>query len=303
MQAVRQRIEAAGAPEVAGIIQAAMTYPSARLCEVFPYDVHDELKAKVLGSWVVYDAFGSADLDFFVFLSSVAGTFPELSVGSGLYGAGCAFQDAFATHLAARGVSALSISWGAWSGLGYVASEKGSRIVDYAHALGFVAFELGEGLDALGRLLGGRSGHVVCVPLDRKRLRGAHRAPALLARLLADDAELGEDSEDAERDEALCRRIREAANPQARRAGFVEYVSRQCAELLELRSRPVADRSLTHYGMDSLMMFQLQRRLAGDFGDTLALRKLMEAGSIAAIAELLARSSGAAAEDEGARRA
>lgn len=77
---------------------------------------------KVSGSINVADNLKTANLDFFVLLSSSAAVIGNR--GQANYSAANAFLDAFAKQLASRGIPATSISLGSVLSVGWVAETK-----------------------------------------------------------------------------------------------------------------------------------------------------------------------------------
>jgi NAD(P)-dependent dehydrogenase (short-subunit alcohol dehydrogenase family) len=86
-------------------------------------DYNVAIRPKVQGSWNLHSSLSDCDLDFFIMLSSLAGVSGSASQAN--YTAGGAFQDALAKHRRAKGLPAVSIDLGMVKSVGYVAETRG----------------------------------------------------------------------------------------------------------------------------------------------------------------------------------
>lgn len=118
------------------------------------------LRPKVSGAWNLHTLTRNADLDFFVLFSSASSVFGN--PGQANYAAGNAFLDALARARRARGLTALSVNWGIWSGAGGVAEKQLDRTID-ATGVGTIAPD--AGLDALEQLLLQSAPQVAMIPI------------------------------------------------------------------------------------------------------------------------------------------
>lgn len=101
--------------------QAQTDYPISQdtlLSEMTAEQFHHALAGKVTGTYNLHCALPTADLDFFVFLSSGVGILG--TIGQSSYAAGSTFQDAFARSLAVSGQTGVTIDVGRMKGAGYV---------------------------------------------------------------------------------------------------------------------------------------------------------------------------------------
>ncbi|PFH62335.1 hypothetical protein XA68_14062 [Ophiocordyceps unilateralis] len=107
-------------PPIRGVIQGAMVLDDS-LFHKMTYDQWlTATRPKIQGSWNLHELLPSS-LDFFVVLSSMAGTIGFLSQSN--YAAGNTYQDALVHYRHDKGLPALSIDLGITKGLGYVAEH------------------------------------------------------------------------------------------------------------------------------------------------------------------------------------
>lgn len=84
-------------------------------------DWKNSLAAKVQGTWNLHNKLSQTDLDFFIILSSLAGTAANASQGA--YAAAGTFQDAFASYRASLSLPVTTIDLGVITGIGYVSQN------------------------------------------------------------------------------------------------------------------------------------------------------------------------------------
>ncbi|MFD0021713.1 KR domain-containing protein [Streptomyces sp. NPDC058382] len=157
---VREAIEKAGMPAVAGVIHAAGVLADGVLANQSEPKLSQAYGARVEGAKNLRTVF--APPDFLVLFSSASSLFG--AAGQASHAAANATLDALAESWALRGEAALAIQWGAWSDAGMAvrhgAAERARRA-----GLGVIGDDLG--VAALDRLLAGQERGVACVsPLD-----------------------------------------------------------------------------------------------------------------------------------------
>ncbi|NUR60137.1 MAG: SDR family NAD(P)-dependent oxidoreductase, partial [Catenulispora sp.] len=201
-------------------------------------DVAEVLRAKVEGALVLDRLTREDPLDFVVYFSSVAAV--TGNAGQTDYAYANAFLDALARRRAARGGSGvtLSIGWPAWAGGGMaqeIVLEDGVSALDRA-----------EGLAAFEEALGWGVPHAVVAYGDPVEVRG------LLVPQEADH------TPEVISDEAVARTREEA----------VSVLTERLAQELRIPAARIdPDTELEHYGIDSVMVMQLSKRLEPDFGE------------------------------------
>jgi acyl carrier protein len=244
---------------------------------------HKVMAPKVLGALHLHALTREAPLDFFVMYASAAGLLG--SPGQGNYAAANAFLDALAHHRKARGLPALSIDWGAFSGVGLAAAQdnRGARLV----SRGMRSLTPDEGLSALRRLLDGDHAQVGVVPLDVRQwveFYPAAAASRMLSRLWsAQHAGTGERAGDRD----LLGRLA-AAGPSERMPLLQEAVLVQVAKVLRIAEGKLdLEAPLTGLGLDSLMGLELRNRIESMLGITVPATLLWTYPTIATLTKQL----------------
>lgn len=226
-------------------------------------------RAKVVGAWTLHRLTRDRPLDFFILYSSIAGTFG--SAGQANHAAANAFLDALASYRSSIGLPALSIGWGAWSGIGAAAA----RGVDEAViARGIGAIEPDKGMELLKRLAVQAPAHVVVSPMNWPKYLAtfASGVPTFLNEFKADATSRGDGIKPGRREVSAAPILSElkAAAPSARRALLLDFVSERVARVLGRQGEDRLDpgRPLNEMGLDSLLAVELRNRLGADLGLT-----------------------------------
>ncbi|WP_425445796.1 type I polyketide synthase [Umezawaea tangerina] len=106
------------------VIHAAGAEQFTPLAEYDPADFAALLAPKVVGARNLDELVG--EVDAFVLFSSIAGTWG--SGGQSAYAAANAYLDALAESRRARGLTALSVAWGAWAEAGMATGDAGEQL-------------------------------------------------------------------------------------------------------------------------------------------------------------------------------
>ena len=109
-------------PPLRGVVQSAMVLDDGPVMEMTSDRIKRVVAPKVQGAWNLHILTLKKDLDFFICFSSFASLIGNANQAS--YSAGNAFLDALADYRKARGLPALTISWGALGETGYVAEHE-----------------------------------------------------------------------------------------------------------------------------------------------------------------------------------
>jgi acyl transferase domain-containing protein/aryl carrier-like protein len=287
--AIRSQIEpvlaeiAASKMPLSGVVHAAGVLDDGLLSQQTPARFRRVMAPKILGALHLHELTRGLPLDFFVLYSSAAAIFG--SPGQGNYAAANTFLDAHAHQRRAEGLPALSIDWGAFSGVGLAAAEdgRGARL----ESRGMRSLTPDEGLVALQRLLGGSRAQVGVAPFDARRWVESYPSAAsssMLSRLLAEQP--GGALQEA-RELGLLARIAGAA-PGARTSLLQEAVRAEVARVLRVpESKLDVSAPLIRLGLDSLMGLELKHRLKRATTVDVPVARLLDNMSIADLARYL----------------
>ncbi|MCC7368637.1 MAG: type I polyketide synthase [Chloroflexi bacterium] len=254
-------------PPLRGIFHAAGLIDDGLLLQQDAERFAAVLRPKVAGSQALHALSADASLDYFVLFSSASAVFG--SPGQGAYAAGNAYLDALAHARRAAGLPALSINWGAWGQSG-MAARMDTRQQTRLTGRGISLIEPEQGLSALGEMLRGAPAQVVVIPVDWPRFLKQYppgSAPPLFADVARTATGAGSGDSRAVDPAERLRAFREASDEQ-RTALLTETVSRHLCAVLGLSDTSAIDpgRSLSDYGLDSLMAVELRNRLEAEFG-------------------------------------
>ncbi len=298
---------AATMPPLRGVIHSAGVLDDGALVRQDWARFATVLAPKVDGAWNLHVLTRDCELDWFLLFSSAAAVLG--SAGQANHAAANAFLDALAQLRRAEGRPAVSIDWGAWSGIG-AAVRHG--IVEHARARGIEPIEPARGLAALAEVLRRDQPQLVVASIDWARYvesRGADGCPPLFEALARG---AGPESVAATADGAVAfseatasataaappagaelrARLLEAP-PALRLEILLGFVSEQASRVLSLPpDQAIEPRQALHdLGMDSLMSVELRNRLAAGSapGELLPATIVFDHPSPEALASYLAR--------------
>ncbi|MBO9699914.1 MAG: polyketide synthase dehydratase domain-containing protein [Sporocytophaga sp.] len=137
-------------PKIHGVIHSAIVLQDQSITQMEESRFRASLSAKVDVSINMEKVFGSQDLDFMLFFSSLMSF--NKSAGQSNYAAGCTFKDSYALHLQETHVYPVKIvNWGYWGIAGIVTDESyRKRMIQK----GIGSIESDEGMEALQNLVG-----------------------------------------------------------------------------------------------------------------------------------------------------
>ena len=264
LSAFLDEFRAEGWPPIRGVVHAAGVLRDGLLVQLDAAALNSVLRPKMIGSWLLHRLLENVPLDFFVLFSSAGSVLGQ--PGQGNYAAANAFLDALAHHRRAQGQPALSINWGAWSGLGFADTPGGKRLAARLAFLGIKSIAPGQALEVLERLLRQGATQVAAVPVDWGRYRQFYPAGTespLLSELAREEADNSPQADlPGEKRSALL-----AAEPAERRQLLQSYLTELVARVLGLSASKLdVQQPLSNLGLDSLMAVELKNRIAVDLG-------------------------------------
>ncbi|MFI6014184.1 SDR family NAD(P)-dependent oxidoreductase [Streptomyces sp. NPDC051243] len=262
---------------IAGVVHAAGVLDDATIANLTDERVRRVLAPKVLGTALLTEL--TPDAEDFVLFSSAAGLLG--SAGQSPYSAANAFLDAWAHHLSRTDRRALSLDWGAWSGVGMV-SGSGAREAETARS-GLVAFSARDGGELFDRVLTTARRQLAPLALDWDLLAldpDAARTRPILADLVT--APTGTpDTHD------LVTKVYAATNGTERTLRLEAYVRARVGAVCGSAVRVSATTALKELGLDSLMLVRLRNAFARDLGVELPAATVFSAADIRGLAQAL----------------
>ncbi|KAI1775035.1 hypothetical protein F4818DRAFT_451955 [Hypoxylon cercidicola] len=284
-------------PRIKGCINAAMVLQDAMFEDMSYAQWQLAMKSKIDTSWNLHELLPRS-LDFFILLSSLSGFYGSASQSN--YAAGCTFQDSLARYRATRGEKALSIDVGWMRTVGIVAEKEEYRRVRH-HARDMAPIEEEELLSLL---------EIYCdptlppLPPDKSQLligaitpqdfiaQGENPIPAVRTRMFAGfmsatNASTSESSHTLNNDAAL---FDQAKDPDQRTEVVVRALRHKLAKSLTVSINDVdSEKTLSDYGVDSLMAVELRNWIGKDFHANLTVLDIMGRVSISDIGGLVTK--------------
>jgi acyl transferase domain-containing protein/acyl carrier protein len=246
------------------------------------------MSGKVAGAWNLHEATRPDPLRHFVLFSSISSFMaPPLQ---GNYAAANACLATLSTIRKQKGLPALAVDWGPWSGGGMASRlAEGPKTVMQSRGFQFLPPQLA--LDALGSLMQEASSRATVMGIDWDRFSRSTRpdeVPALLGDLV--DYAPSEDGESDNSAEEKLEAMRQL--PASERASALEVIIIEfMADALGVAAASLGpDQDARESGLDSLMLLELRHRVEAELGLLIPVSALMEELSAARIAQTLSRS-------------
>ncbi|HEX9922937.1 MAG TPA: thioester reductase domain-containing protein, partial [Anaerolineae bacterium] len=248
VERVVQAIQMRSAP-LAGVIHSAMVLNDDLIVDLDEIGFNRAFLPKLVGAWNLHQATLDIALDVFICFSSISSMVGTIKQAN--YSAGNAFLDTLAHYRRARGLSALTINWGALSGAGFVARNQDTA--RYLETTGLSPLPVVEALQTLRDIL----------PLDGTQLGIARINWTELSKYLGGVAHsnvfsgLTQQETAVPADSSTMTHIIAAAPPN--RLPLVEqFISQAVAAVLSIDGSQIdPETSLPQLGLDSLMSIEL----------------------------------------------
>lgn len=258
--------DGAGRP-VAGIIHFAGVLDDGMLTEMTWPRFAAVLAPKVQGAWNLHAACAArgAQLDFFVLYSSATAILGNF--GQANYAAANAFLDALAHHRKASGLPAMSMNWGAWSGVGGLMSRP--EVLAQVLRRGMGHFTADAGAAALAANLRGAAAQTAILPNDWDVFLPAHNLTGspFFSRL---GVTASRTASAVDIRPALAR-----AEAEPRAALLLEHIKRVLEQVTGESAAALDEQTpLRELGMDSLSAIQVRNELQRGLGCSLPPRLL-----------------------------
>ncbi|RYP74841.1 hypothetical protein DL771_002762 [Monosporascus sp. 5C6A] len=301
-------------PPIRGVINCAMVLPNAVFANMSFQQWSSAVNTKVAASFNLHRLLDAEKLDFFIHLSSLASINGQMA--SSNYAGGCSFQDALTRCY--RGVTTLNVGWMADVGLiaetaAYQRQLKewdNMQRIEARELLGIIGMVCGTKQARKGGEAGGTTGQQVLIGLRTPadfRLRNPGRPlPSALERpflsTFAQSIDPGGAASSAKTSKTPTGKaaavdygalFRAAADDKARASVVVSALAEKVARAMMMSADDVdPDRTLSAYGIDSLMATDIRNWLRRVFSAELSIFEIMGGESaIKLIAETVVRKS------------
>ncbi|NUQ95550.1 MAG: SDR family NAD(P)-dependent oxidoreductase [Streptomyces sp.] len=260
------------------VVHTAGVLDDATVANLSDERVLNVLAPKVLGTTLLTELVPEAEN--LVLFASSAGLLG--SAGQSPYSAANAFLDAWAHHLSLAGRRALSLDWGAWTGVGMVAADA-TRATETSRS-GLVAFTPAEGGEMFDRILATERRQLAPLALDWELLALDPDA-ARTRPLLADLATVPTGTQGSD---DLVQQVFAATTHGQRTERLEAYVRARVGQVSGGAVDASATTALKELGLDSLMLVRLRNAFARELGAELPSTAVFSATDIRGLAQALA---------------
>jgi NAD(P)-dependent dehydrogenase (short-subunit alcohol dehydrogenase family) len=273
----------AAMPPLRGVVHAAGILDDGIVTQQTWNRFQRVMAPKVAGAWNLHELTRHAPLDFFLLFSSMASL--TGSPGQSGYAAGNAFLDAFAHYRRARGLTALSINWGAWPDAGMAAKVETQGRRRVLPAIRPMAEQ--DCLSCLTLAAAQSSAQLAIADVDWSKWQNpTHLLSSLVRHAPASEKIAAQDG--------ILDRLSSApiAN---RRKILLEYLRGEALEVLGLgKSHFIDERQpLVRMGLDSLMAVEFRNRLVVSLELPLTATLLFDYPNLGRLTDYLAERGGA----------
>ncbi|KAK9238572.1 hypothetical protein V1525DRAFT_387470 [Lipomyces kononenkoae] len=265
-------------PPIRGLIHAAMVPTADLFGNMTLEDYNVAMRPKVDGIWNLHNRLSRTDVDFFIMLSSVVGLVGNPSQAA--YVAASLFLDAFADFRNKLGLPAVSLDLGRVVGVGFVAENEAasrgvsklwSRDIDEAELMALIASAM-----VAPRRTDGRPGASITALKPWAAAAGTAMDPPMFSHFRR--AAMRKEARGAEG--GLVARVRavlrEVTSLEEATRYVCDTVMEKMAALLMVPVRDISvSRSMTDYGMDSLVAVEMRNWLVREMDATVPILDLL----------------------------
>jgi acyl transferase domain-containing protein/NADPH:quinone reductase-like Zn-dependent oxidoreductase/thioesterase domain-containing protein/acyl carrier protein len=290
-------------PPLRGVIHAAGVLDDGVLVQQSKERFAAVMASKVQGAWNLHILSRELPLDFFVMFSSMASVLGP--AGQANYAAANAFMDALAHFRRARGLPAVSVNWGPWSGAGMATTLDSSGLHRFA-TKGIKRILPAHGLEALGQILESGANQIAILPIDwdcyLRKYEPGHEPPLL--RIVGGESRSANRTAIASRQtEPMPESASEASHEQLRER-LRRQVADDTARVLGLDTERLRNsrQSLNELGLDSLMAVELINAVRKSTGYRLPSALVFNGPSLDALIDSLAEQADSDGADGRARQ-
>lgn len=276
-------------PPLRGVIHAAGVTDDAMLLQQNWQRFEKVMAPKILGAQNLHHFTRDKQLDFFILFSSITSILGADGVAN--YAASNAYLDALAHYRRAKGLAAVSINWGPWSGAGML-EALGERGRQHWIRQGIEPMSPDQCIKAMEQAMhmGGAQYAIMRVTWDRyfTPYLASGNIPSLLR-----DLDTALDSGTSKPGQvAALQEILGSVPSDERKETVIEFINELAVRTLGLDAGVAIDPTilLTDVGLDSLMSVELRNSIAGAIGETLPSTVLFDYPSMDLLATYLCNS-------------
>ncbi|KAK0038779.1 SDR family NAD(P)-dependent oxidoreductase [Biomphalaria pfeifferi] len=243
-------------PPIKGIIQAAGVLSDSVIDNLDASRLRQVLLPKVGGTWNLHYLTRDAELDFFVFYSSVAAMLG--SPGQAAHAAANSFMDALAFHRRRSNLTALSVNWGPWKDAGKASNNSLSKALTER---GLDGISSADAFDIFDELIAAEATHIGIFSLKPQKWLEYYPHLKDSGYLSELDPKFKETLTEVKSGKSLMDDLL-AVLPRERRNMLIKTIKYQAAKVLGMNIDKLDSKiPLQNYGLDSLRALEFRNAL------------------------------------------
>jgi 1-acyl-sn-glycerol-3-phosphate acyltransferase len=273
-----------GTAPLKGVFHAAMVMDDCGFAELDDARFASVLAPKVEGGWNLHRATATRSLDHFVLFSSITSVYGNARQGS--YAAANAFLDALAAYRHAQALPALSINFGVFAGVGYVAERQ--ELTAFLARQGQSGLPVARAFAAMAALMQAHTVHAAVSDTNWRVWADWNPAAGNSPKFSLVVQARGEDESARPRESGRVVDQLVACPAESRGEEAARLLCRSVARILGAApDRVEAGAPLTEMGMDSLMAVELGTVLRNDFAIEVPVVRLLKGVTVAELAAIV----------------